>query len=110
MDEHPPLYEVLIFVCTNNRGTEPGVRPSCAVGGSEDLKTALKRAVKELGAGERVRVHSSGCMEGCEIGPNILVFPDNVMYSHVSLADIPLIVERHIRPLARGIETNGEAP
>jgi len=110
VEERLPLYETLIFVCTNNRGTDPGVRPSCGVHGSEELRLALKRAVKEHGAGERVRVHSSGCMEGCEFGPNILVFPDNVMYSGVCAADLPVIVAAHVAPLGTAAETNGEGP
>ena len=110
MDERPPLYEGLIFVCTNNRGTAEGVRESCGVKGSEELRIALKAATKQCDAQERVRVHSSGCMEGCEIGPNILCFPEGVMYSGVTKDDLATIIDRHIRPRGGAVETLGDGP
>lgn len=98
MEQRPPLYPRCIFVCTNNRGTAEGVRISCGVQGSEEIRLALKAAAKAYGVNEEVRVHSSGCMEGCEIGPNVLVYPDGVMYSGVSMSDVPELIARHIAP------------
>jgi len=98
MNQQAPLYPTCIFVCTNNRGTADGVRISCGVQGSEELRIRLKAACKEHGVAEQVRVHSSGCMEGCEIGPNVLVFPAGTMYTGVQLSDCDTIIERHIAP------------
>lgn len=35
-------------------------------------------------------------MELCEIGPSIMVHPDNVWYQKVTLADVDDIIEQHI--------------
>lgn len=100
MEQRGPLYPTCIFVCTNNRGTAEGVRISCGVQGAEELRIRLKAACKTHGVQESVRVHSSGCMEGCEIGPNILVYPDGTLYTGVTLEDVDTLIDRHIRPPA----------
>lgn len=96
MQEQDALYPVCIFVCTNNRGSAEGVRVSCGVQGAEAIRIALKTACKTHGVQERVRVHSSGCMEGCEIGPNVLLEPAHRLYSGVTMADVDAIIARHI--------------
>lgn len=85
-----------IFICTNERA-EGHPRGSCGTRGSLEILEAFKQEVKELGLQAEVRVNKSGCMECCEIGPAILVHPDNVWYQHVALEDVKEIVSSHIR-------------
>jgi (2Fe-2S) ferredoxin len=37
----------------------------------------LKELVKEHELGDRIRISTSGCMDLCEEGPNLMEFPDN---------------------------------
>ncbi len=38
----------------------------------------------------------SGCMDFCEVGPNVMVFPEGAWHSEVSAADIPALVEKYL--------------
>jgi (2Fe-2S) ferredoxin len=91
-------FELQIFVCTNVR---PEGRASCGPRGSERLRDCLKEWVKAHGLQARVRVSKAGCLDLCEQGPNVMVFPGGAWYSHVTEADLPEIVERHLEPLAK---------
>ena len=44
-----------------------------------------------------VEVRQAGCFGECGNGPLVRVLPDNVWYAHVQLADIPVIVDQHLR-------------
>ncbi|MBI2435330.1 MAG: (2Fe-2S) ferredoxin domain-containing protein [Candidatus Hydrogenedentes bacterium] len=92
MEQKSLPYEKIVFVCTNQRA--PGERVCCAGQGSIDLHAKLKELVKARGLRTRIRVSKSGCMDRCEFGPNIMVFPDNVWYSAVTEADLEAIVEK----------------
>jgi (2Fe-2S) ferredoxin len=51
-----------------------------------------------------VRANQSGCLDQCEHGPNLVVYPDAVWYGRVTLADVDEIIESHIvqgKPVAR---------
>jgi (2Fe-2S) ferredoxin len=48
-------------------------------------------------AGEgRVRVNTAGCLDRCEEGPCVVVYPEGVWYTYVDKADIDEIVEEHL--------------
>ena len=58
----------------------------------------MKAKVKEKGlAGVgAVRVSNAGCMDRCELGPVIVVYPEGIWYSYVDQEDIDEIVEQHL--------------
>lgn len=85
-------YQKHIFVCTHRR--DDG-EVSCAHGG-EEICEALKTYVKDNGLKGKVRVSSSGCMDFCAQGPNVMVFPDCVWYRKVTLQDLEQIIQEHL--------------
>ena len=96
----------IVFVCTNQR--EPGDRVCCADRGGAALREHLKDLVKRRGLRGRIRISQSGCLDRCEDGPNIMVFPDNVWYSSVQLEDLPAILDDLIASLrAEGMLPRG---
>jgi (2Fe-2S) ferredoxin len=86
----------MIFVCTNARAD--GLRISCAGKGrcGEQILATLKNYVKANRLEDRVRVAKSGCQEKCEIGPNAVVLPDNVMLSGLTPADAEKIISSYL--------------
>jgi (2Fe-2S) ferredoxin len=83
-----------IFICCNRR--EPGhPRGSCDPTGSEALHKAFKKAIAERGI-KRVRANKAGCLDQCEKGPSVVVYPDAIWYGKVTEADVNEIVEQHI--------------
>lgn len=88
-------FDKYIFVCTNERDAAHP-RGSCAHGGSLEVLEELKKLVAEHGLRTKIRVNKAGCMELCEIGPSIMVHPDNVWYQKVKVEDVRDIIEQHI--------------
>ena len=90
-----PKYERHIFVCCNQR--EAGSpRGCCDPAGEARLQKAFKEALKARGLKGRVRANKAGCLDQCEHGPNVVVYPEQVWYGGVRLEDVNEIVESHI--------------
>lgn len=84
-----------IFVCCNQRA--PGhPRGCCDPGGSEALREGFKKELKTRGLHADVRANSAGCLDQCELGPVVVIYPQSIWYGHVTLADVPRIVEETI--------------
>lgn len=91
----PPFYDAHVFVCCNRRA-EGHPRGSCAAAGSEKLRDFMKVRAKQLGL-KRVRVNIAGCLDRCELGPCMVIYPEGVWYTVTSEADVDHILERHVR-------------
>lgn len=91
----PPLYfDAHVFVCCNRR-PEGHPRGSCAARGSERLRDYMKARAKELGL-RRVRINTAGCLDRCELGPCVVIYPEGVWYRVGSPEDVDAVLERHI--------------
>jgi (2Fe-2S) ferredoxin len=90
-------YERHVFFCCNQR--EPGDRPCCADKGAARMRDYAKGRVKALGLSGpgKVRVNQAGCLDRCEEGPCVVVYPDAVWYTYVDQADIDEIIEEHLK-------------
>ena len=98
-----PAFEHHVFVCHNVR-PEGAPRPSCTADGKSDLHAALQQLTKEAGLGGKVRINKSGCLDQCEHGPTVVVYPEAVWYGGVRPEDAPEIVQEHLvggRPVER---------
>jgi len=98
-------YRKHLFFCTNQRA-EGAERPSCAQCGSPELRAWMKSRVKELGlAGAGgVRVNIAGCLDRCELGPVLVVYPEGVWYTYIDEDDLEEILQSHViegRPVDR---------
>ena len=91
----PPPYKHHVFVCLHERPAgDP--RGSCLEKGSDGLLKQLKNACKEAGLDD-VRVNKSGCLDNCEQGISIAVYPENVWYGHVTPGDVTELTRDHFR-------------
>ena len=88
-------YERHVFFCQNLR--EDG-RPSCAAYDSPEMRNHAKARLKEAGMHGRgkVRINQAGCLDRCEEGPIIVVYPEEVWYSYVDQQDIDEIIDEHL--------------
>lgn len=85
--------ERYLFVCTNRRADDDE-KGSCALRGGEAVTAALKEQLKARGLARlRARACTSSCLDQCASGVTILVEPDHFFYGHVTLADVPEIVD-----------------
>jgi (2Fe-2S) ferredoxin len=90
-----PPFEKHIFICCNQR--EPGhPRGSCDPQATDALQKAFKKAIAERGLNARIRANKAGCLDQCEHGPTVVIYPDTVWYGRVTADDIGEIVDRHL--------------
>lgn len=91
-----PYYKYHVFFCTNLR--EEG-RICCANHGSPSMRDYTKAKIKALGmAGPGgVRINTAGCLDRCEEGPVIVVYPEGVWYSYADEEDIDEIIDSHFQ-------------
>jgi len=85
-----------IYVCTHER--EAG-KSCCAHRDGEKILEKLKAYVQDHGLKGKARVNRSGCMDFCEQGANVMVYPDHQWYSGVTLETAHRIIEEHLAPL-----------
>lgn len=91
-----PKFAKHIFICGNQR-PEGHPRGCCDPTGNADLHREFKRLLALAGVpGTVVRANKSGCLEQCEHGPTVVVYPEAIWYGHVTLADAQEIVHSHI--------------
>ncbi len=65
----------------------------CSKCNSKKVLRAMRDELKERGARKRVRVQKTGCLGECGGDTNILVCPDNVMFTHVAPKDVPELLD-----------------
>ncbi len=93
--EDPPLfYRAHVFCCTNER-PEGHPRGCCKRKGSERLRNYMKARAKELGLKD-VRINAAGCLDRCELGPSMVIYPEGVWYSVRTPADMDEILTVHL--------------
>ena len=91
-----PKFERHIFICTNQR-PEGHPRGCCGPSGEGELHRLFKEKLSERGIpNSRVRANKAGCLDQCEVGPTVVVYPEAVWYGHVTPADVDEIIDSHI--------------
>ena len=88
-------YQRHVFFCCNQRAAPEAC---CANHGSADLQAYAKDRIRalELNGKGKVRMNKSGCLDRCDEGPVLVVYPDAVWYTYVDRADVDEIIDRHI--------------
>ena len=88
-------YKHHVFFCQNQREAPEAC---CANHGASAMRDYCKGRVKALGlAGPgKVRVNQAGCLDRCEEGPVLVVYPEAVWYTYVDKSDIDEIIDEHL--------------
>ncbi|HWC90314.1 MAG TPA: (2Fe-2S) ferredoxin domain-containing protein [Pirellulales bacterium] len=90
-----PPFTHHIFVCCNRR--EPGhSRGCCDPDGRQALRDCFKAELKKRRLGVGVRANQAGCLDQCELGPTVVIYPQGIWYGHVQPADVPRIIDETI--------------
>ena len=86
-------YEKQIFVCVNDK---KGEKPSCGDHKGEEIFRKLREIAKERGLHPKIRVSQTKCLGQCNCGTNIMIYPDNVWYSNVSVDNIDELANKYL--------------
>ena len=91
------FFQQHVFICDNQRD-EGHVRGCCAARGAAELRDYLKAQIKALklnGKG-KIRVNKAGCLDRCELGPVLVIYPEETWYRPQNKGDIDEILQRHL--------------
>ncbi|GAB4235616.1 MAG: hypothetical protein Tsb0032_40800 [Kiloniellaceae bacterium] len=89
-----PYFRCHVFCCMNER--PPGhERGCCKEKGAVRLRNYLKARAKELGI-EGLRINQAGCLDRCELGPVMVIYPEGVWYHYRSIEDAEEILQTHL--------------
>jgi (2Fe-2S) ferredoxin len=72
-----------VLVCTSQH---------CNQKGAMDVLGRLRLEVIRRGLDTEVMVNNCGTIDLCDIGPNMVIYPDNIIYGGVTQQDIPDII------------------
>jgi (2Fe-2S) ferredoxin len=91
-----PHFSHHVFFCCNQRKNGSAC---CEDHGASELRAYAKDRVKQLGlSGEgKTRINQAGCLDRCELGPVLVVYPEGVWYTYVDRSDIDEIIEQHLQ-------------
>ena len=90
----PPFYRAHVFCCTNER-PDGHPRGCCKDKDAEALRNYMKARAKALGLAG-VRINIAGCLDRCELGPTMVIYPEGVWYHYRSTDDIDEILQTHV--------------
>ena len=90
----PLYYERHVFCCINLR-PDGHPRGCCRAKGSQRLRNYMKMRAKELGL-YKVRINASGCLDRCELGPTMVIYPEGVWYTYRTPEDVDEILRTHL--------------
>lgn len=92
--ENKLFYRQHVFCCINTR-PEGHIRGCCSSKGSEKLQNYMKSRCQQLGIND-LRINTSGCLNRCELGPTMVIYPDGVWYHYETEQDIDEIIDQHL--------------
>ena len=90
-----PRFERHVFICINERDLADG--GGCCVGrGGREIHRWFKEAFKARDWKGRMRANKAGCLDACEFGPTVVVYPDGVWYSPRTRSEVEAICDQHL--------------
>jgi (2Fe-2S) ferredoxin len=90
-----PSFQRHVFVCTNERAADHP-KGCCKARGGVEVRDTLKSELTKLGLSKTIRANNAGCLDQCEHGVTVVVYPEQVWYGGVTVDDVKEIVEKHL--------------
>lgn len=88
-------YQYHVFFCTNQR---EGNAACCNNMGAQALRDYAKTRIKslKLSGKNKIRINNAGCLDRCDEGPVIVIYPEEVWYTYIDQEDIDEIIDEHL--------------
>ncbi len=88
-------FEKHIFICTNQR-VASAPRKSCGEIHGLEIVDAFKKKLKEKNLPIKVRAQKTACLDICDYGQTLVIYPEGAFYVGVELTDVDEIIEEHV--------------
>lgn len=82
-----PRYIKHIFVCTNERSAD-NPKGDCTRCGGHDIQLKFVQLINQHGLKGVIRANKSACLDTCEMGTAVVIYPDNIWYTRVTQDDV----------------------
>lgn len=89
------FYRYHVFFCTNQRADD---EQCCQNHNAQAMRDYMKQRAKELDLiNQGVRINTAGCLNRCELGPILVIYPQAIWYTYVDKEDIEDILQQHLQ-------------
>lgn len=88
-------FEKHIFICENKRPPD-NPKGCCFDKNSSAVREEFKKRLAELGLKSQMRANSAGCLDACEFGASIVIYPEQIWYGDVKVEDVEEIIQSHL--------------
>ena len=68
----------------------------CTSSNSPAIRKKMEESLAAHGLADEIKVVQTGCFGLCALGPIMIVYPEGVFYSRVTVDDVEEIVENHL--------------
>ena len=82
-----------IFICTNQKAEG---KPCCGEERGMELVRKFRESLNARGLKGIVRAQRSGCLDACDFGPSVVIYPAGTYYGHVTPGDVERIINEHV--------------
>lgn len=88
-------YQYHVFFCINQREDNA---VCCNNVGAQEMRDYAKKRIKDLklSGKSKIRINNAGCLDRCDEGPVIVIYPEEVWYTYVDQDDIDEIIDEHL--------------
>ena len=85
-------YKYHVFFCTNQRNDD---RPCCQNHNATEMRDYMKKRIKAAGKSGKgqIRVNQAGCLDRCDSGPVVVIYPQETWYTYMDEEDIDEIID-----------------
>ena len=90
-----PKYNKHIFICINERNKD-NPKGDCKRCGGMDIRLKFVQLINEHDLKGKVRANKSGCLDACEMGASVVIYPANQWYVKVTPDDVEEIFETSV--------------
>ena len=89
-------YKHHVFFCINQRTDG---RACCQDHNALAMRDYMKMRIKQesLSGKGGVRVNQAGCLDRCEHGPVMVIYPEGTWYTYMDEEDIDDVINQHIK-------------
>ena len=88
-------YNKHIFICTNKRN-ECSLKGDCVTLGANEIRMKFVHLINKHGLKGKVRANKSGCLDACEEGAAVVIYPQGIWYTKVEQSDVSEIFNESI--------------
>ena len=87
------FFDFHVFCCVNER-PDSAVRECCKKKKSIELRNYMKKKSFKSKF-KKIRINQSGCLDRCEDGPVIVIYPQGIWYRCENFSDVDEIINSH---------------